>query len=116
MCTPHQNQISFLAIFGMDVGGTLTKIVYFEKNGMRPLLRGVSCPEPEASSASVAGTGLSSQPSEPSPMRRSKSLSQLDGEEHQEALRKLYEYMDSSNTYGKTGFVLFRFTPALYYS
>jgi len=38
--------------------------------------------------------------------------------EHAEAqaLRKLYEYMDSSNTYGKTGFVLFRFTPALYYS
>lgn len=36
-------------------------------------------------------------------MKRSKSLSQLDGEEHQEALRKLYEYMNSSDAYGKTG-------------
>ena len=122
-------KVNIGAIFGMDVGGTLTKIVYFEKNsaynrGESPrresgndieLTRAssitfdttkennVSDDSSECSSSggmNMTGTGKNMMNSG---LKKSKSLSQLDGEEHRAALRQLYEYMDSTETYGSTG-------------
>lgn len=92
-------------VFGMDVGGTLTKIVYFEarrelsqsesdlqrvgatgqlstSDGSRGVSRGGDCGE--------AGLKQSKR------SRSSDSLAQLDSPDHQKALEQFYSFMDST--------------------
>jgi type II pantothenate kinase len=76
-------------IFGLDFGGTLSKIVYFEtetsKNGHL-----------KEQGATVEIPGRKS-------LRRNISsgqMGQLDTPDHQEALHELYTYMDSSHKNG----------------
>ena len=104
-------KVNIGAIFGMDVGGTLTKIVYFEKNSAYnrgESLQGNNCDDVEStrapgsvefdfkdssSSSSSSGNGhairagndSNSSHSISSGIKKSKSLSQLDGEEHKAA-------------------------------
>jgi hypothetical protein len=120
------------------VGGTLTKIVFFEKNiSEKSKVDSSSNGSSIRSSASDGGflavddfdtPEYARQRSGVSPvidftlggedgdldggvenplgnlgLKRSKSLSQLDGEEHRAALRKLYEFMNESEKYGETG-------------
>lgn len=69
------------AIFGMDVGGTLSKIVYFE-----------SCEISDTTATDSKG------------IVRTKSSSnfevetKLEGPDHQKALRQLYDYLDEDHT------------------
>jgi type II pantothenate kinase len=75
--------VYILAIFGMDVGGTLTKIVYFQQ--VRP----------------EESTSTEEAPSTPIPKKNSyENLAQLEDSEHQVALKELYSYMDSATTHG----------------
>lgn len=89
-----QGSVNIGGIFGMDVGGTLTKIVYFEtKTGnrvadefMRVQRRGGAAED----TREIPGR---------QPLRRVTSLGQLDNPDHQQALSELYSYMDSSATH-----------------
>mmetsp|Transcript_15712 Transcript_15712/g.31740 ORF Transcript_15712/g.31740 Transcript_15712/m.31740 type:complete len:697 (-) Transcript_15712:84-2174(-) len=68
------------AIFGMDVGGTLTKIVYFEAK------------------PAEKKTGEEDAKLKPPTIQRgsSESLAQLDCPDHQEALANFYTFMDNN--------------------
>lgn len=84
------------AIFGMDVGGTLTKIVYFKAK------------QPELPSDGIQ-QGQNSDPSSTTPFSKRKSkdnLAQLDSPDHQAALQELYTYMDTTSQ--KTNGVVIR--------
>jgi hypothetical protein len=80
----------FLAIFGMDIGGTLTKIVYFEAN----------MDETSDSSATMSGQSSENPNARPpeiisSPgLKKNRSFVNLEEPEQKAALRELYEYMD----------------------
>ena len=65
----------------MDVGGTLTKIVYFEKNLKDTKETALSGP-----SSPMTAVGI----------RRNRSLSELEKPDHKEALKQLYSYMEIS--------------------
>jgi len=65
--------INIGAIFGMDVGGTLAKLIYFEKD-------------------------VSTNSSSTDSMKRSKSFVKLDDPDHREALQDLYSAMNSETT------------------
>jgi pantothenate kinase len=98
-----ERTVNIGAIFGMDVGGTLTKVVYFEKAGvldrqdaqsthpsMPAVSRAVSDPTSERS-----GTGLGQG------LKRTNSLSKmLEAPDHKRALQTLYEYMRTSKNPG----------------
>jgi type II pantothenate kinase len=71
-----------LGIFGMDVGGTLTKIVYFEANMDR-------------SSAQKSNSPDSSPLSNATVLPRNESFPNLEAPEQKEALMQLYNYMDN---------------------
>lgn len=116
-----QGSVNIGGIFGMDVGGTLTKIVYFEPIITTPAVR----PPSSGSTASSSGVGHSPArvPTNASPqsspsrvkaqsstqlvneakneakpvstLKRSDSLNKLDLPDHQEALHQLYK--DFSN-------------------
>lgn len=80
------------AIFGMDVGGSLTKIVYFEAN-TSPTSYYSHDPHHHTSTANNTNT----------PIRRSQSLEKLSAPDYQAALQKLYAYMNDTQSYGETG-------------
>lgn len=98
-----ERTVNIGAIFGMDVGGTLTKIVYFEKAGVLDRQDLQSKP-PSMSAVSRAasdpisdrlGTGIGQG------LRRTNSLSQmLEAPDHKRALQTLYEYMRTSKNPG----------------
>jgi type II pantothenate kinase len=64
----------------MDVGGTLTKIVYFQANNTRNN-------QSDSTEASVQSPPLRN-------MKSSEHLAQLESPDHQAALQELYNYMD----------------------
>jgi hypothetical protein len=68
----------------MDVGGTLTKLVYFERQTIETKDDDAGAPKP-------------------SPLKRSRSLEQLNSPEHVQAMEELYSFVMASKTYGKTG-------------
>ena len=81
-----QGSVNIGGIFGMDVGGTLTKIVYFEtKTGNRV-----------ADDFMRTQRGDTKEIPGRKPLRRVTSLGQLDTPDHQQALDELYSYMTSS--------------------
>lgn len=90
----HGN-INIGAVFGMDVGGTLTKIVYFE----RELENGSTT----ASAAPIVSSGTSNQASSLRKTNSHGSLAQLDNPEHKAALQELYGYMDTTLAQSKNG-------------
>lgn len=84
-----QGSVNIGAIFGLDVGGTLTKIVYFETK-----LNDDTTPR-------RAVTEIPRPPQETQAFPRNRSFTQLDTPDHQEALQKLYTTLD--NTRDGTG-------------
>lgn len=81
--------VNFGAIFGMDIGGTLTKIVYFESYQN---MNSRSSNTPKISSSPSQAINLST---EKRSLSRNPSFAQLDNPEHKEALDELYKYMDT---------------------
>ena len=91
------------AIFGIDVGGSLTKIVYFETH---PSMTSTTQLNPMNTHHAMDHT---SQPSSNydnvedmtkiSQMKRIKSLERLHTPDYQEALQKLYSYMNEPQTF-----------------
>jgi type II pantothenate kinase len=79
------NSQLFLGIFGIDIGGTLSKIVYFERK---------QCCKDEESLPTDGG-----KPS----LQRSRSFDHYDSPAHQAALEELYLAMESEKVMGKTG-------------
>jgi len=65
----------------MDVGGTLSKLVYFEKFPDKDSGGGVSKPK----------------------LKKTKSFSNLDSPEHKKILEQVYDFMGSTAHYGSTG-------------
>ena len=87
-----RGNVNIGGIFGMDVGGTLTKIVYFEtdlKNKHDSSTNKASCVNQKSSSSNNNNNNTS--------IKRTDSLSKLDQPDHQEALHKLYDSMKSIN-------------------
>ena len=70
-------------IFGCDFGGTLSKIVYFETK----TAKNHDLKKEQGDTVEIPGRKS---------LRRNISLSRLDTPDHQDALDKLYSYMDSS--------------------
>jgi hypothetical protein len=79
---------NFKGIFGMDVGGTLTKIVYFEANIAKRAASDIPKQEPSDRTEEVPGL--------PPLPKRAASLTNLSQPDHQEALEELYNIMDST--------------------
>lgn len=73
-----KNGVNVGAIFGMDVGGTLTKIVYFRARQSPPGKEG-------------------SDPLTFKKRKSSESLAQLDSPDHKAALEEVYSYMDTTS-------------------
>eukprot|EP01040_Poterioochromonas_malhamensis_P011898 gene11898-12982_t len=104
------NKINIGAIFGMDVGGTLTKIVYFQQRRPDeftppPIVKPPNLPSnciPPISTLPPAQSRPEDEniPKSPTPSLAkrgsSDSLAQLDLPDHQAALQELYNYMDST--------------------
>ncbi|KAJ1438339.1 fumble-domain-containing protein [Ochromonadaceae sp. CCMP2298] len=94
-------------IFGMDVGGTLTKIVYFEAKREGLSSRAGSCEFDERGDSNGTGPGLTGASlgsrggasDVPGMVKRqsSDSLAQLECPDHQAALEKLYTFMDNNS-------------------
>jgi len=123
-----EDGVNIGAIFGMDVGGTLAKIVYFEANNMTGNGDGDSSDVHEqeekeyGEGSTISGTGLKRSATETGSLRKKNmdglsrngngsesklgrmgshgNLAQLGAPEHQAALQELYSYMDSSNLEG----------------
>jgi type II pantothenate kinase len=95
----------FVDIFGMDVGGTLAKIVYFQPNNHG---NGNGNGNGTPSSVRSDSNGNKSDGLAPPLIKRqsSESLAQLSSPDHQAALAQLYNYMDSSSTLKATGVVI----------
>lgn len=70
----------------MDIGGTLTKLVYFERKSIEDIRK-------EEQSKKVIREGL----------RRQNSFTHLDAPDHKEALKQFYDTMSDTHIYGKTG-------------
>lgn len=93
------NTVNIGAVFGMDVGGTLAKVVYFERDNTDLAGAGPEAPGPPLPPSSPSiGKSLSSGRKLPSAnahtlphTNSSNSLSKLDGPEHQAALQEFYE-------------------------
>ena len=85
------------AIFGIDVGGSLTKIVYFETH---PPITSTS--NHHSISTSKKYNLMDTQHGEASKfsqMKRSKSLERLHTPDYQQALQELYSYMNEPQTF-----------------
>lgn len=107
-----RGSINLGAVFGMDVGGTLTKIVYFERALDGP---GSSAAVSSADLSAMAklgaspgvGGGLAESTLNPSPLGKKTnshgSLSQLDNPDHKAALQELYGYMDTTLARSRSG-------------
>ena len=117
----NDNDINVGGIFGMDVGGTLTKIVYFEATFDSELTNALRA---STSNSGSGGAGSSSssdvldddsfnlvaktteevklEPSaNSSTLKRSHSLKDLSTPDHQAALQQIYSYMDSAQQHPK---------------
>ncbi|CAM9698218.1 unnamed protein product, partial [Phaeothamnion confervicola] len=83
-----QKRIDIGAVLGMDIGGTLAKLVYFEKKAAPALPHK---PPNDPMERKVA-------------LKRSQSLGNLsDTKETAEALREFYTFMSAAESYGTTG-------------
>lgn len=83
----------------MDVGGTLTKVIYFERKLEK------ASDAPSSADPLLAGTVSSLTPS---PVKRAstENLAQLDLPDHQAALEELYTYMENNKTVSKNDMVI----------
>lgn len=79
----------------MDIGGTLTKIVYFETNMSK---------SSSASVSSIDSISTNSQTSSPkdfqmfeAPIKKNQSFVNLEEAEHKAALKEIYDYMDKGD-------------------
>lgn len=93
-----QGSVNIGGIFGMDVGGTLTKIVYFEAKLNDEIHKDQSLTaEPLKRAVTHQGdVKLDDESITANPLRRSNSLGNLNNPDHQAALQKIYNYMDST--------------------
>lgn len=93
-----QGSVNIGGIFGMDVGGTLTKIVYFEaKLNGETNKNQMLTPEPLKRALTHHGdVKIDDETGTTNPLRRSNSLGNLNNPDHQAALQKIYNYMDST--------------------
>jgi type II pantothenate kinase len=85
----------------MDVGGTLTKIVYFQPKQSAP-----SNSNSNANAANITSQPPFPEPASPPPFPKRKSsdsLAQLDSPDHQAALQQLYTYMDNTTSQKNNG-------------
>lgn len=89
-----------LGVFGMDVGGTLTKIVYFEAKrelSQSDLERATGQQSTSDGSRGTSQGGDSEAALKQSKRSRSSDrLAQLDSPDHQKALEQFYSFMDST--------------------
>lgn len=90
-----------LGVFGMDVGGTLTKIVYFEAKrelSQSDLEHVGATAQQQSTSNGNSGTSGDSEAAlkQSKRSRSSDSLAQLDSPDHQKALEQFYSFMDST--------------------
>ena len=93
------NTVNIGAVFGMDVGGTLAKVVYFERDntdqaGTSPHAPGPPLPQssPSTGKSPSSDRKLSTANVQTLPhTNSSNSLSKLDGPEHQAALQEFYD-------------------------
>jgi type II pantothenate kinase len=114
--------MNLIGIFGMDVGGTLTKIVYFEAKILPPINNNNN----NVSDSNNNTTNLNETPPKLSPSQKLKqskegvlikdgvdpikldkitkttSLCNLDSPDHQAALQEVYSYLDSTPQDGVT--------------
>ena len=86
------------AIFGIDVGGSLTKIVYFETH---PPMISTSNHHSISNlhKDNMTDTTHHDEASKISQMKRSKSLERLHTPDYQQALQELYSYMNEPQTF-----------------
>jgi len=95
------NNVNIGAVFGMDVGGTLAKVVYFERDNTdhdagagTGKSQAPGPPMPQSSPSITSKSGQKSPASSTQTLphtNSSNSLSKLDGPEHQAALQEFYE-------------------------
>jgi hypothetical protein len=103
-----RNLVNIGAVFGMDVGGTLTKIVYFEPI---PEVDEVEAVEAQSSVAAKSSGGGLQRPVSLSRSSSSSSLAQLEDPQHKAALKELYSYVDinvNRSALGKSGRMMTR--------
>jgi type II pantothenate kinase len=87
--------INIGGIFGMDVGGTLTKIVYFE----RASLQNSDLSQSQTSTRKDANASVSLSPPK---MKRESSIDELNTPDHIAALDEMYRYMGESKSFAST--------------
>eukprot|EP00968_Pinguiococcus_pyrenoidosus_P019002 scaffold1981_cov345-Pinguiococcus_pyrenoidosus.AAC.1 len=117
-----KSEVCIGAIFGMDVGGSLSKVVYYEplpqaspepkerrsaRRGRRKTLDSLDGPAgPVAMERSVTDTGRPEAAAAEPPvgkMRRSRSFDNLVSPDHMAVLREFYRIMDETRQLGLTG-------------
>lgn len=86
-----EGSVNIGGIFGMDIGGTLSKIVYFERKQVG------------YDSNGGKGDKKPAAPIDKPTLRRDKSFEQFDTPAHQKALEDIYVAMQSSDMMGETG-------------
>ena len=91
-----EGSVNIGGIFGMDIGGTLSKIVYFERK------------QHGNGNGSTGGDGGKYEPaadssSDKPKLTRDKSFDQFDTPAHQKALEDIYIAMQSAKMMGDTG-------------
>ena len=100
----RRGNINIGAVFGMDVGGTLTKIVFFERaldGGSTPI-----SPSSEGGKAPLSPSYIPVENGNSLALRKTSShgsLAQLDNPDHKAALQELYGYMDTTLAKAKSG-------------
>jgi type II pantothenate kinase len=98
----REGSVNIGGIFGMDVGGTLTKIVYFEANlgGQSHDFLGGSSTSARKHTRSRSGIDHAIGSSDPGTqgIKRSSSLGEIYRPDHQEALHALYRNMKDFNS------------------
>lgn len=87
-----EGSVNIGGIFGMDIGGTLSKIVYFERKQGNSS-NGTSDNKPNESLTSLA----------PPKMSRDRSFDHFDTPAHQKALEDIYVAMQSTTMMGESG-------------
>lgn len=103
---PQELGVDIGSIFGLDVGGTLAKLVYFDV-GSSEEERNFSSQRSLSSITSSDDSMLvdtSKRRSKQSPMRKSLSISDLCQQpQHAEALKSFYEFANYLDSFGETG-------------
>ena len=113
------NRVNIGAIFGMDVGGTLAKVVYFERTtGSEITDTKVATQIDGLQRAANVHNKSNAQGISSSLVKinSSSSLSQLDAPDHQAALQELYEVMENTRTQNSKDSVLLHDVGLSFYS